>query len=298
MTSLLFIVGTFIAATLLVVLFVLILKNRHRPKKNVPADVVVLHQIGRGNLAPSISPFPLKLETFLRMTKIPYMNDHSAKFSSKGKTPWMEYNGKTIADSQFCIEFLKSQLGVEANSHLTKDLIGVSKAFQRLTEENLYWTMCIESFGGDITPMKSIIPYTGLKLWLTIKFLQRVIKQETWGQGIGRHTPEEVWLIAVHDLTAISNYLGDKTFFMGDEPCEVDCVLFGMVAMILYNMPGSKHQKFIREELDNLVSYCERMKNEYWPDWNERIMNSETYTDDNGVFYRHGVQNGRHVSKS
>ena len=51
----------------------------------------------------------------------------------------MEYNGKTIADSQFCIEYLKSQLGVDANSHLTKDLIGIAKAFQRLTEENLYW---------------------------------------------------------------------------------------------------------------------------------------------------------------
>jgi hypothetical protein len=51
----------------------------------------------------------------------------------------MEYNGKTIADSQFCIEYLKSQLGVDVNSHLTKDLIGTSKAFQRLTEENLYW---------------------------------------------------------------------------------------------------------------------------------------------------------------
>jgi len=54
----------------------------------------------------------------------------------------------------------------------------------------------------------------------------------------------------------------------------------------------------LSEELHNLVSYCERMKNEYWPDWNERILNSETYTDDNGVLYRHGVQNGRHVSKS
>lgn len=32
---------------------------------------------------------------------------------------------------------------------------------------------------------------------------------------------------------------------MGDEPCEVDCVLFGMLVMIIYNMPGSKHQKFV-----------------------------------------------------
>lgn len=51
--------------------------------------------------------------------------------------------------------------------------------------------------------------------------------------------------------------LGDKTFFMGDEPCEVDCVLFGMIAMILYNMPGSKHQKFVRGEYINNIKYQE-----------------------------------------
>lgn len=35
-------------------------------------DVVVLHQLDRGRFTPSISPFPLKLETYMRITKIPY----------------------------------------------------------------------------------------------------------------------------------------------------------------------------------------------------------------------------------
>ncbi|VDH91671.1 Hypothetical predicted protein [Mytilus galloprovincialis] len=293
MTSLLLLTGTGVAATLILVLIVLIM-NRRRPKSNVPPGVVVLYQIGRGNFAPSISPFPLKLETFLRMTKIPYMNDHSGKFSSKGKTPWMEYNGKPIADSQFCIEYLKKEKEVDVNTHLDKDEISIAKAFQRLTEENLYWTMCIESFGGDVSAVSSIIPYTGLKLWLTVKFLQRVIKQETWGHGMGRHTPDEVWEIAVHDMTAISNFLGVKKFFMGDEPCEVDCVLFGMLVMIIYNMPGSKHQKFVTEALGNLVSYCERMKNKYWPDWNDKLLPSPTYKDDSDKIYWHKTDNSTH----
>lgn len=290
MALLLLIFGTCLAATVLIALMVIL--TRCKQTKTVSPNIVLLYQIGRGNLAPSISPFPLKLETFLRMNKIPYMNDHSAKFSSKGKTPWMEYNGKAIADSQFCIEYLKKEKNIDANCHLTKDQIGIAKAFQRLTEENLYWTMCLESFGGDVSSMKKIIPYKGIKLWLTLKFLKRIIKQETWGQGIGRHTPEEVWSIAVHDLTAISSFLGEKTFFMGEEPCEVDCVLFGMIAMILYNMPGSKHEKLIKDVLVNLVSYCERMKNKYWPDWNERIRNSSTFVDDNRVVYKHGSVNG------
>ena len=36
------------------------------------SGVIVLHQFPRGKNAPSPSPYPLKVETFLRMTKLPY----------------------------------------------------------------------------------------------------------------------------------------------------------------------------------------------------------------------------------
>ena len=81
--------------------------------------------------------------------------------------------------------------------------------------------MCLEMFGDDLTTVRKVIPYTGLKLWLTIWLLRRVIRQETWGHGIGRHTPDEVWSIATADLTAISDFLGkvklqdvDKIFYI------------------------------------------------------------------------------------
>ena len=39
---------------------------------SVGKDVVILHQMARGRYTPNISPFPLKLETYLRMSGIPY----------------------------------------------------------------------------------------------------------------------------------------------------------------------------------------------------------------------------------
>lgn len=39
---------------------------------------------------------------------------------------------------------------------------------------------------------------------------------------------------------------GDKEFFMGSEPSEVDCALFGMLVMIVFNMPSSRHEKYVR----------------------------------------------------
>jgi hypothetical protein len=46
--------------------------NKKKSKQSIDENVVILHQMDRGVFAPSISPFPLKLETYLRMAGIPY----------------------------------------------------------------------------------------------------------------------------------------------------------------------------------------------------------------------------------
>ena len=46
---------------------------RHgKPRKDYPANTVILHQPARAPLVPCSSPFGLKLETYLRMSQIPY----------------------------------------------------------------------------------------------------------------------------------------------------------------------------------------------------------------------------------
>ena len=39
--------------------------------------------------------------------------------------------------------------------------------------------------------------------------------------GIGRKTPEDVAKIGEQDLVALSQCLGEKAFFMGDNPTKV-----------------------------------------------------------------------------
>ena len=43
-----------------------------KKRDSLEEDVVLLHQLERGIFTPSISPFPMKLETYLRMASIPY----------------------------------------------------------------------------------------------------------------------------------------------------------------------------------------------------------------------------------
>jgi hypothetical protein len=57
------------------------------------------------------------------------------------------------------------------------------------------------------------------------------------GQGIGRHSKEEVRKMEIEDLKALSDFLGSKTFMMGtEEPTELDWVVFGFMCQVLYTM--------------------------------------------------------------
>jgi hypothetical protein len=72
-------------------------------------------------------------------------------------------------------------------------------------------------------------------------------------------------------LAAISTYLGSKRFFMGSKPHPLDCTAFGFLAALLFTFPED-HEilKYIKEH-QNLIDYVHRMKEEYYPDWDELL---------------------------
>jgi hypothetical protein len=69
--------------------------------------------------------------------------------STKSKSPWITYNGEDVADSEFAIDYLNKKMDIDVNKHLTAEQKAVAKAFQRLVEDNLYWSV--------ITSIQSII---------------------------------------------------------------------------------------------------------------------------------------------
>merc|ERR1712079_405219 len=86
-------------------------KEEPKPKKPVShvkdfeEDMVYLFQFTRSPQIPSISPFCLKLESWLKLHGIKYQNvDHKCKHrSKKGMLPFIELNGEEIADSNMII---------------------------------------------------------------------------------------------------------------------------------------------------------------------------------------------------
>ncbi|XP_064105417.1 failed axon connections homolog isoform X1 [Macrobrachium nipponense] len=247
-------------------------KKQCRRKKwnSVGKDVVVLHLFPRGRFCPNVSPFVVKLETYLRMAEIPYELDFEEPLGPKGKCPWITWNGKDLADSQLIIEALSKHYGKDFSSHLSAEDKALGLSMRLMVEEHFFW--CNVMWRWVFDPSFAVSSLTDWGTWLPFHWFYRpVVGQllylEAYMQGIGRHTEIEVLAMGHQDLQALSVSLGDQPYFLGNKPTEIDCSIFGMMAQICWNSAGSPFLKMIETDYKNLLDYCHRMKEELWPDW-------------------------------
>jgi glutathione S-transferase len=231
---------------------------------------LVVHQIPSGWGLPSIGPFCLKLETYLRMVDLPYRTvvDATPFGAPKGKLPWIEHDGRKIGDSGLIIEYLEARLGCDPDVCLSAAERATARAVRRLVEENLYWTMVYDRWmveqnwpvaraailGRIPSPLRQVIA----------PIARRGVRRQLEGHGIGRHARDDIHAIGRADIGALAEILGDKPFLMGDTPTQVDAVTYGLLANIAWVPIESP----VRDELTgraNLMSYLERIRARYFP---------------------------------
>ncbi|KAL9961719.1 hypothetical protein ACROYT_G030719 [Oculina patagonica] len=265
-----------VAAVLFLVIYLLVKRFTKGKKNKRPAKpgTVVLHQFPPFDPVVSASPPCLKLETFLRMTKIPYENEHGFEFSKKGKLPWIEFNGQEIADSNFCIEFLKKKFQVDIDSHLSTIEKAIAHSIRTMLEENTYWTIVYYRWCSDYAPVIrekwfGDVPFPVRHLLFYL--MQRHIRKDLWSHGIGRHSEQELYRIGEKDLLAVSEILGHKKFLFGEKPCLADAALFAFIAAFTWYNPESPLGLFTKSKAKNLDEHAKRMKELYYPDWDEII---------------------------
>merc|ERR1719376_1521336 len=85
---------------------------------------------------------------------------------------------------------------------------------------------------------------------------------------IEKDYPEEIEQFGKKDLQALSEMLGDKEFFFGDEPAMLDMVVFSHVAqlvMVEKDYPCSLRD-YLEADCKNLVGLVNRMKDRCWGD--------------------------------
>ena len=244
----------------------------HRPSWQ--EDVVYLVQFPVSPHIRNISPFALKLETWLKTNQIRYENVHSIKTSRKGQIPYVELNGEQIPDSNIIIQRLTDHFKTKCDANLTANQRSIAHAITVMVEHHtaqigFYWRYGHHNYEFTDKLMENFAEKKASIFFF--KYIQPSgLKTKAYLSGIGRHSFQEIEEMSFRDLDAISNLLGDKKYFLGtSKPSTIDCTLFGHLAQFLYIPMAFPQKKYMHENCPNLVQLVERIKAEIWPDWEE-----------------------------
>jgi glutathione S-transferase len=235
--------------------------------------MITLYTFGPAFGLPDPSPFVMKAETLLKLSGLPYQtNTKGFGKAPKGKLPYIEDDGEIIADSTFIRMHLEKKYRIDFERGLTPEQRGAAWAFEKMAEDHLYFAAVNERWMDDANFAKG--PANFFKRVpapvrpLIIMFVRRKVRQQLHGHGMGRHSPAEIAALAARGIAAIADYLGEKPFFMGNEPLGVDATMFAFAAGVLCpTFEGALRAAAARH--DNLKRYVGRMTARYYPDWKE-----------------------------
>lgn len=252
-------------------------------KVNFEKDIIYLYQFSRTPVIPSISPYCLKVETWLRLAGLKYENvDHKMKYrSKKGQLPFVELNGEEIADSGIIIKELGKRFEKDLDSKLSQDQKNIAHAMISMIENNFVWVVMswrtkfpdnvIKGYKVNLQhALGTRIPNGLLNFFFKFNYVRKGTKKVK-AQGIGVHKPEEIEEFGRNDLKVLADVLGDKAFFFGDEPTTLDVVAFAHLAQIYCIDKDVEYplRDYLETTHSNLVAHINRVKNRCFPDWDD-----------------------------
>lgn len=219
---------------------------------------------------PNPSPFCMKLETYLRLARLPHKiaTLKSLGRSPTGKAPFVDIDGVVIADSGLIINHLERSCGHPVDGKLSLAQRAESLALQRLMEEHLYWVAVYMRWVDPETRsqwrphLQEMLSLPSFLTPLVARLSQRGIMKTLRAQGLGRHGPETIWQMGTADIQALAHWLGNRPWGFGDAPTTVDACLAAFVGNIVrtpWNNPLTaatlKHASLVAH-FERVMAHC------------------------------------------
>ena len=236
---------------------------------------VILHGFGETSVAaPTISPACVKMIAFLEYTKIPYSLDDKIMFAhpKTGKSPWITYKDKHIADSNVIIDFIKNEKSlnnIDIDNHLNKSQKAIFTAYKALVEDCIYFILAYRRWYNDENVKKYLqIVFESASNFekILIGFFESMIvdsvRKQIWSQGTARLPSDVIYKNGIDAIESILEYMGDNKFFFGEKLTTLDLTIYGHVGG-MYQVPlkwDYKHplpnKQRINEYMKNIEMEC------------------------------------------
>ncbi|KAJ1372154.1 hypothetical protein KIN20_034233 [Parelaphostrongylus tenuis] len=235
-------------------------------------DVVYLYQFPRSKTIPNMSPFCLKVETFLKVNKIPYEVCPLLMGRSRyGLLPFVELNGEQIADSQIIVDRLTKYFNVKPLSSSKNEAI--ARVIERTADIHTflvaYKFKVVENTDDIFLATLRDLGCPGVLLPIVTPVIAFLMKRKAANRiaaAVGELDREEFKEMLKKDYDAYRDLLGSQKFLFGDEISSADCTLFGQLATLLYIPMSSYAKDILKEKYPTLVEYCDRIRDNVYGD--------------------------------
>ncbi len=220
---------------------------------------------------PEASPFVAKARILFKLSGIdPALKPANFKIAPKGKIPYIDDDGRLIADSGFIDLHLQKKTGIDFDAGLTPEQKGIGWALQKLCEDQLYWMIVRDRWlepenfeKGPATFFQAApAPIRPLIKWMLKKRLTKTLH----GQGTSRYTRDERKQLATRSLESISAVLGSKAWLFGEMPHSADATVAAFIISALCPLFDTDILEAARAQ-PNLVAYRDRALKTFFPEF-------------------------------
>ncbi|MPW20737.1 glutathione S-transferase family protein [Paraburkholderia sp. CNPSo 3157] len=237
---------------------------------------------GSGAMPPDLSPFVVKLETWLRFSGIAYEGRiGNLNAMPKKKLPVAVIDGVTVSDSSAIIDYLQRRHPKAlSDARLDRVQRAQSAALKALLETHLYFVIVYLRWAVDSNmaiyrphlieyarltappPARALI---GTVAPAVIPVIRRKVLRQVWEQGIARHSYAEIVRMGIDAWQAIADLLGDQPYLLGDEPTTIDATCFAWIHTTVMHAFESPVRDFVAKH-PALMAYHERIAQRCWPE--------------------------------
>jgi len=233
--------------------------------------MIKLHQFKPFWGMPNASPFCMKAETYLRYAGIEYEPVASdPRKSPTGQIPFIvTESGETISDSEKIIEHYEAQSKQPMNQGMSDAELAQAWLIRTRIEETLYWQITYMRWGdpeGWKVFLPDLKPSLGRKKYFLPYMIRFMLLRQMKKRSMTPQDTDKSYASGMVLLDKLSNVLDKKPYFFGDQIRTVDMSLYAFIANII-DQPHSNQLQDHARSLDNLVDYCERIKQLVWKNW-------------------------------
>jgi len=235
---------------------------------------ITLHQFGPAWSLPDYSPFCVKVETYLRMTRRPFRSAISdVRKAPKHKLPYVQDGDVVISDSRAIVAHFEAEAERPLDGGLSPEDRAASVAFRSLFEEEMYFLLVYLRWIVDenfrvFAPVFHRYVHVGAgipKVFapLIARVARKQMRRECWGQGTGRHSREDVEGRLHEIVDVLADQIGVGPYFLGSHPRTIDATAHGFLWSLLDSPNNSTAQSYALSRAP-LVAYKERMLDEFF----------------------------------